>query len=80
MPRGVNQLHAVALSEEVTSAKPIGVDLGKQPLALWRDRDGAVHALEDRCPHRRAPLSAASDPMVICGAATMAGRSTGPAR
>jgi nitrite reductase/ring-hydroxylating ferredoxin subunit len=24
---------------------------------LWRDKDNAVRALEDRCPHRRAPLS-----------------------
>ena len=48
---------AVARSEEVTGTKPINVDLGDQPLVLWRDADGVVRALEDRCPHRRAPLS-----------------------
>ena len=48
---------AVARSEEVTGTKPINVDLGDQPLVLWRDVDGTVRALEDRCPHRRAPLS-----------------------
>ncbi len=26
-------------------------------IALWRDADGQVHALEDHCPHRGAPLS-----------------------
>jgi len=48
---------AVARSEEVTSAKPLAVDIGDQPVVLWRDNQGIVRALEDRCPHRRAPLS-----------------------
>jgi nitrite reductase/ring-hydroxylating ferredoxin subunit len=47
----------VARSEEVTSAKPVSVDIGDQPIALWRDKRGFARALEDRCPHRRAPLS-----------------------
>jgi nitrite reductase/ring-hydroxylating ferredoxin subunit len=47
---------AVARSEEVTGDKPINVDIGDQPIVLWRDK-GIVRALEDRCPHRRAPLS-----------------------
>lgn len=50
-------IFAVALSEEVTAKKPLGVDIGEQPIVLWRDAAGIVHALEDRCPHRRAPLS-----------------------
>jgi nitrite reductase/ring-hydroxylating ferredoxin subunit len=48
---------AVARSEEVTSAKPMSVDIGDQPIVLWRDKHGITRALEDRCPHRRAPLS-----------------------
>ena len=48
---------AVARSEEVTGTKPINVDIGEQPVVLWRDAAGVVRALEDRCPHRRAPLS-----------------------
>lgn len=47
----------VALSEEVTSIKPLAVDVGDQPVVLWRDAQGIARALEDRCPHRRAPLS-----------------------
>ena len=48
---------AVARSEEVTSQKPLSVDIGDQPVVLWRDNQGIARALEDRCPHRRAPLS-----------------------
>lgn len=48
---------AVARSEEVSDAKPLSVDIGEQPLVLWRDKQGMARALEDRCPHRRAPLS-----------------------
>lgn len=28
-----------------------------QPVVAWRDGGGALHAMEDRCPHRQAPLS-----------------------
>jgi nitrite reductase/ring-hydroxylating ferredoxin subunit len=48
---------AVARSEEVTDKKPLSVDIGDRPVVLWRDLGGHVRALEDRCPHRRAPLS-----------------------
>ena len=48
---------AVALSEEVTGDKPLGVTWGEAGYVLFRDMAGVVRALEDRCPHRRAPLS-----------------------
>lgn len=32
--------------------------IDQTPLVVWRDDAGAIHALEDRCAHRRAPLSA----------------------
>jgi phenylpropionate dioxygenase-like ring-hydroxylating dioxygenase large terminal subunit len=36
---------------------PVGLTrLGKR-IALWRNCDGSVHAIEDRCPHRGARLS-----------------------
>jgi nitrite reductase/ring-hydroxylating ferredoxin subunit len=47
----------VALSEEVTARKPLAIDIDDQPVVLWRDAAGVARALEDRCPHRRAPLS-----------------------
>jgi len=48
---------AIALSEEVIGTKPLSVDIGDRPVVLWRDLKGQARALEDRCPHRRAPLS-----------------------
>lgn len=36
---------------------PIGVTRLGENIVLWRDNDGKVHALEDRCPHRGARLS-----------------------
>jgi nitrite reductase/ring-hydroxylating ferredoxin subunit len=47
----------LARSEEVTGKKPLSVDISDQPIVMWRDRQGVARALEDRCPHRRAPLS-----------------------
>lgn len=36
---------------------PIGITRLSEEIVLWRDRDGKVHAIEDRCPHRGARLS-----------------------
>ena len=36
---------------------PIGITRLSRNIVLWRDRDGHVHALEDRWPHRGARLS-----------------------
>ena len=48
---------ALALSEEVRGDKPLAVACGRHRIALWRSPEGDVYAVEDRCPHRRAPLS-----------------------
>src|SRR5512138_3602779 len=37
--------------------KPTGITRLGERIVLWRDEAGAVHALEDRCPHRGARLS-----------------------
>ncbi len=61
---------AVACSEEVTAKKPLSTDIGGQPIVLWRDQNGVARALEDRCPHRRAPLSRGcvrKDGLIQCG-------------
>jgi len=55
--RPESQWWSVALSEEVTDKKPLAIDIGDQQVVLWRDKQGIARALEDRCPHRRAPLS-----------------------
>lgn len=36
---------------------PVGITRLSQNIVVWRDTDGAVHATEDRCPHRGARLS-----------------------
>lgn len=49
--------HPVAGVDEVPAAAPLAAQLLEQPLVLWRDADGAIHAFADRCPHRGARLS-----------------------
>lgn len=55
--RGLRNLwYPVAASWEVGSA-PLGMTRLGENIVLWRDGEGCVHALEDRCPHRGARLS-----------------------
>jgi phenylpropionate dioxygenase-like ring-hydroxylating dioxygenase large terminal subunit len=55
---GINFKHwyVVASSAEVTN-KPVSVTLWHQPIVLYRDNQGKIQALEDRCPHRQVRLS-----------------------
>jgi nitrite reductase/ring-hydroxylating ferredoxin subunit len=48
---------AVALSEAVGTLKPLAAVFDGQELVLFRNSEGVAVALEDRCPHRRVPLS-----------------------
>jgi phenylpropionate dioxygenase-like ring-hydroxylating dioxygenase large terminal subunit len=50
---------AIARSDAVSST-PACITLFGRRWAVARERDGAVMAVEDRCPHRQAPLSAGS--------------------
>ncbi|WP_058913814.1 aromatic ring-hydroxylating oxygenase subunit alpha [Entomohabitans teleogrylli] len=45
------------LSSWEVSSNPVGITRLGQQIVVWRDRDGQLHALEDRCPHRGARLS-----------------------
>lgn len=47
---------AVALSRAL-GKRPLPVLLEGRPVVLFRDREGQARALQDRCPHRHAPLS-----------------------
>lgn len=47
--------YAVAKSQDI-KAKPISVDFFATSIVLWRHQNG-IGAIEDRCPHRNAPLS-----------------------
>jgi nitrite reductase/ring-hydroxylating ferredoxin subunit len=36
---------------------PAGRVIAGQPIVIWRDSAGSIHAAEDRCPHRHTALS-----------------------
>jgi len=59
--------YAVALARDV-EAEPRRVTILERHLAIWRDGDGQVVAVPDRCPHRNAPLSYGSvrDGCLVC--------------
>ncbi len=48
--------YPVLASWEVQSA-PVGITRLGEQIVVWRNNDGQVQALEDRCPHRGARLS-----------------------
>jgi vanillate monooxygenase len=60
--------YAAALAEEL-SAKPLARTILGDPVVLFRTASGKVSALEDRCPHRFAPLSIGRcvDEKIVCG-------------
>ncbi|GAB3097988.1 aromatic ring-hydroxylating dioxygenase subunit alpha [Aestuariicella hydrocarbonica] len=67
-PFPLNQWYVAALSKELTD-QPVGRTLLSQAVVLFRDGDGRVHALEDRCCHRALPLSSGTleDAGIRCG-------------
>ena len=52
----LNQWYCAALSAELGAA-PLGRIFLNEPVVMYRKSDGSAVALEDRCCHRRAPLS-----------------------
>lgn len=50
--------YAAALSTELTAKRPLARVILEQPLVLWRTDGGRAVAMEDRCAHRNAALSA----------------------
>lgn len=51
-----NFWYVVAQSSEVGD-RPVGVVIWQQEIVLYRDTQGQIHALADRCPHRFVKLS-----------------------
>lgn len=47
----------VALAADVAPSTSAGVVVEGAEVVVWRDAEGAVHAWEDRCPHRGMKLS-----------------------
>lgn len=52
-----NTWYVAAWSQEIVAGQLLARTLLDEPIVLWRDAEGAVRALHDRCPHRFAPLS-----------------------
>jgi len=52
-----NIWYVAAWSHELATNEPYAAIVAAEPVVIWRDSTGAVNALEDRCPHRHAPLS-----------------------
>lgn len=57
LDRGLRNMWYPVLPSWALQDSPVGITRLCDDIVLWRDRDGAVHALEDRCPHRGARLS-----------------------
>ncbi len=54
---GINPNHWYVVARSTEVIQPLGVVLWNQPLVIYRDAHGKVHAFEDRCPHRQVKLS-----------------------
>jgi phenylpropionate dioxygenase-like ring-hydroxylating dioxygenase large terminal subunit len=52
-----NTWYVAAWSHEVGAGSLFARTITAIPVVLWRAADGTVRALQDRCPHRGAPLS-----------------------
>jgi phenylpropionate dioxygenase-like ring-hydroxylating dioxygenase large terminal subunit len=52
-----NQWYAVLPADELKGRKPIGVTRFGEKLVLWRDSQGKLSCIADRCCHRGASLS-----------------------
>lgn len=56
LPINPNHWYVVARADTVRG-KPVPVVLWGNAIALFRDADGQIQAVEDRCPHRQVKLS-----------------------
>jgi len=52
-----NQWYAILRSEDVKKNKPVGIRRFNKKLVLYRDTQGQVVCLVDRCAHKGVPLS-----------------------
>ncbi|MET0383867.1 MAG: aromatic ring-hydroxylating dioxygenase subunit alpha [Burkholderiaceae bacterium] len=57
MPFIQNAWYVAALGSEVPAAEPFARRLLDRPIVIFRDANGDAAVLDDRCPHRFAPLS-----------------------
>ena len=53
----LNTWYVAAHAEEFGLSDVIGRRIAGRAIVLWRSSEGNVHAFDDYCPHRKAPLS-----------------------
>ena len=68
----------VMVSSELPSADcpPVRLRVLCEDLVAFRDSDGRIGVLDERCPHRNAASSGGATKTVGCAASTTAGNST----
>lgn len=52
-----NTWYVAGWAQDFATNKPVGMSILAEPIVIWRNCEGALTALEDRCVHRLAPLS-----------------------
>lgn len=52
-----NAWYVASWTQDLLPEKPMGLQILDEPIVLWRNSNGSVTALENRCVHRLAPLS-----------------------
>jgi phenylpropionate dioxygenase-like ring-hydroxylating dioxygenase large terminal subunit len=52
-----NAWYVAAWSMDIETGQPFALTMANDRIVIFRTESGAVHALEDRCVHRMAPLS-----------------------
>jgi phenylpropionate dioxygenase-like ring-hydroxylating dioxygenase large terminal subunit len=57
LQQGPKDLWYAVCPSHFVADQPVSLRRFGRKLALWRDTEGQLHALEDHCPHRGAPLS-----------------------
>ena len=57
LERGLYDLWYPICPSDFVKERPVSMRRLGYKLAMWRDVAGVIHALEDHCPHRGAPLS-----------------------
>ena len=57
MNKGLKNYWYPVLASWAVQDTPVGVTRLSENIVLWRDADGGLKAVEDRCPHRGARLS-----------------------
>lgn len=65
----MNTWHMAAWAEQVPPGELLARTIMDEPVVLFRDASGAAVAMEDRCPHRFAPLSRGrlTEGRIACG-------------